>query len=301
MRLRPLVRLFDQIGAFEGGRGVHRHHHGHAVDGHRLVIGRSGAAAAAFVAGLGINQPGSEGLQLVDQNLGRQTCRVLHRKGSLLRQCFEGWLGGGDHRRGRAAVHDKMQQFGSGIVADRIHHPLALDDQAHVEIGDQDAFAFGERRHDVFALGRDDRGHAAAAQGLLQPASGRDGGDLLVGQPACGVDDEAAAFQRMVADRHFHLVGKDRPDHGARKLGDVDVLVLRHQGVAGERIVVLPAGQRAEAADGAVDHLQAGGVALAPDHPLVEGRGDLAALEDERAIGIEEQLGIVERCRGRAR
>lgn len=104
-----------------------------------------------------------------------------------------------------------MQQLGSGIMADRIHHPLAFDDQAHVEIGDQDAFAFCQRRRDVFAFGRDDRGHAAAAQGLLQAGVRRDGGDLPVGQPAGGIDHEAAAFQRMVADGDFHLVGKIGP------------------------------------------------------------------------------------------
>ena len=43
------VRLLDDVGAFEGRRGMHRHHHGHAVDGDRLVVGRAGAAAAALV------------------------------------------------------------------------------------------------------------------------------------------------------------------------------------------------------------------------------------------------------------
>ncbi len=194
-----------------------------------------------------------------------------------------------------------MQQFRAGIMADRIHHPLTLDDQAHVEVGDEDAFALGERRHDMLAFRRDDRGHAAAAQCLLQAGIRGDRGDLFTGQPAGGVDDEAAAFQCMMADGDFHLVGKDRSDHGAWKLGDMDILVLRHQGVAGQRIVMLPAGKRAEAADRAIDHLQAGGITLAPDHPLVERRGDLAALEDERAIGVEQQLRIVELIHGRAR
>ena len=36
-----------------------------------IVIGRAGAAAPAVAAGLGINEPNSEGLQLVDQLLGR--------------------------------------------------------------------------------------------------------------------------------------------------------------------------------------------------------------------------------------
>lgn len=189
-----------------------------------------------------------------------------------------------------------MQQFRPGIVADRIHHPLALDDQAHVEIGDQDAFAFGQWRNDMLAFRRDDRRHAAAAQCLLQSLIRSDRGDLLVRQPACGIDDETAAFERMMPDRHLHLVGKDRAHHRTRKLGDVDFFMLGHQRVAGQRIVVFPAGQRAKTADGAVDDLQAGRVALAPDHPLVKGRRDLAALEDQRSVGVEQKLGIVERA-----
>ena len=125
---------------------------------------------------------------------------------------------------------------------------------------------------------------------------GRDLGDLLLGEPAGGVDDEAAAFERVMADRHLDLVGEDRPDQRARKLRDMDFLVLRHQRVAGERIVVLPAGQRADAADGGVDHREAGAVALPPDHPLVEGRRDLAALEHQRAVGVEDELRVVERA-----
>src|SRR5580658_1275895 len=29
-------------------------------------------------------------------------------------------------------VEDEMQEFGTGVMADRIHHPLALDDETHV-------------------------------------------------------------------------------------------------------------------------------------------------------------------------
>ena len=56
-------------------------------------------------------------------------------------------------------------------MADRIHHALALDDQADVEVGDEHALAFGQRRREMAAFGRDDRGHAAAAQPALQQLS----------------------------------------------------------------------------------------------------------------------------------
>ncbi len=59
---------------------------------------------------------------------------------------------------------------------------------------------------------------------------------------------------------------------------------------------MFPAGQRTDAPDGGVDHLQAGAIALTPDHALVKGRRDLAALQNQRAIGVEDQLGVVERA-----
>jgi hypothetical protein len=194
----------------------------------------------------------------------------------------------------RPVVDGERQQLGPRVVADRIHHSLALGDQRHVEVGHHHAFAFGQRRRQVLALGRDDGRVAAAAQRLLQLRIGRDRADLLVGEPAGGVDDEAARFERVVADGHFHLLREDRPDQRAGKLRAVDLLVLRHQGVARERVVVLPAGQRTDAAHGGVDHLQARAVAHAPDHALVVGRRDLAALERERAVGVEHQLRVVE-------
>src|SRR6516165_5716797 len=100
----------------------------------------------------------------------------------------------------------------------------------------------------------------------------------------------------MVADRHLDLIGEDRPDHGARKLRHMDLFMLRHQREAGERIVVLPTRERAKAPDCGVDDLEARAVALPPDHPLMERRRDLAALEDEATVGIEDELRVVERA-----
>ncbi len=59
---------------------------------------------------------------------------------------------------------------------------------------------------------------------------------------------------------------------------------------------MLPAGKRADAPDRGVDDLKPGAVALAPDHPLMEGRRDLAALRGEPAVGVEHELRIVERA-----
>jgi hypothetical protein len=97
-------------------------------------------------------------------------------------------------------------------MADGIHHPLALDDQGKIEVGDENAFAFGQRRDEGATLGRDDRCHASPAQALLQGFVRRDRSDLRFGEPTRGVDDEAAALERVVADRHLDLLGEDRPD-----------------------------------------------------------------------------------------
>jgi hypothetical protein len=98
-----------------------------------------------------------------------------------------------------------------------------------------------------------------------------------------------------MADRHLDLLGEDRPDHRARKLRNMNLFVLRHEGVAGERVVVLPAGERSDAAGRGLDDREARAVALAPDHPLMKRWCDLAALENQPTVGIENQLRIVER------
>ena len=46
---------------------MHRHHHGHAVDRHGLVVRGPGAAAAARDAGLRVDQAQPDRLQLSDQ------------------------------------------------------------------------------------------------------------------------------------------------------------------------------------------------------------------------------------------
>lgn len=59
---------------------------------------------------------------------------------------------------------------------------------------------------------------------------------------------------------------------------------------------MLPACRGTHATDGSVDNLQAGAIALAPDHPFVIGRRDLATLEFQAAIRVEDQLSVIERA-----
>jgi len=97
-------------------------------------------------------------------------------------------------------------------VADTVHHALALDDQGHVEVGDQHALAVFQGWHQMAPFRADDRRATAAAQGFLHGWIGVNAVDLFVGQPAGGVHHEAAGFERVVAQRDLHLIRKDRAD-----------------------------------------------------------------------------------------
>lgn len=85
-----------------------------------------------------------------------------------------------------------------------------------------------------------------------------EGGDLFLGQPAGGIHDEAAGFQRVMAHGDPDLLAKDWADRAAGEMAGMDLCVLSHQGVLGQQIVMLPAGQGAHAAHGGVHDLQAG-------------------------------------------
>lgn len=141
---------------------------------------------------------------------------------------------------------------------------------------------------------RYNRGHASAAQRFLQSLVRGDRGDLRFRQPAGGIDDKAAAFKRVMAYRHFDLFGKYRADKRAGKLRDVDFFVLSHERIAGKRVVMFPAGQRADPANSCFYHLQTRTIALSPDHPFVERRCDLPPFQNQAAVGVENELRIIE-------
>ena len=98
----------------------------------------------------------------------------------------------------------------------------------------------------------------------------------------------------MVADRGVDLACHRLAEHGAGKVRAVDLLPRLHQGVARERHVVLPTDQRADAADGGIKGHQAAPVPPAPDHAFVVRGHDLAALANQRAVRVEDELGVVE-------
>ena len=69
-------------------------------------------------------------------------------------------------------IENEVEKLGARVVADRVHHPLALGDEGEVKIGDEQPLALGQRRCEMPAFRRDDRRHAAAAQGVLQAGIG---------------------------------------------------------------------------------------------------------------------------------
>ena len=73
-----------QVRRIEGAAGMHRDHDGGAVDDHRLVVGRAGAAAPAGRTLAGVRQAHAQRLQFGDQLLGRQIgIEGIHADGSL--------------------------------------------------------------------------------------------------------------------------------------------------------------------------------------------------------------------------
>src|SRR6185437_12473354 len=123
-----------------------------------------------------------------------------------------------------------------------------------------------------------------------------DPGLLIGGEPSGGVYDEAAGLQGVLADVDFGLLGEDVAPERPGIHGGVDLLAIGHQRVTGQRVVMLPARQLANASDGAVDRTQPGTVAPAPDHALMIGRSDFSPTLDQGAVSIEQQLCVIERA-----
>ena len=113
-------------------------------------------------------------------------------------------------------------------------------------------------------------------------------------EPGGGTHHKTAGLQGVVAHGDGGLFAEDRPHQGSGELGAVDLLPLGHQRKPRQGVVVLPAGQGADAPQLRAHHLQAGAIPLAPHHPLVVGGGELAPFKHHLAVGIDQQLGVVE-------
>ena len=73
----------------------------------------------------------------------------------------------------------------------------------------------------------------------------------------------------------------------------MDFFPLGHQGEAGQGVVVLPAGQAADATQVGGYHLEAGPIPLAPDHALVISRCNFATFKQQFPLVVDQQLGVV--------
>src|ERR1700739_429560 len=96
----------------------------------------------------------------------------------------------------------------------------------------------------------------------------------------------------MIAYLGFGLLSEQVAENGSGEHRRMDLLAVGDQRVAGERIVVLPTGQLADATHRAVDGSKSAAIALAPDYAFVIRGGDLAATLDQRSVGIEKQWSV---------
>src|SRR5215469_1786567 len=97
----------------------------------------------------------------------------------------------------------------------------------------------------------------------------------------------------MVTDGDRDLVGKNLSNHRSGKLRAMQFFETLHEREPSQWIVVFPTGERTDASHCAVHSAKAAAVALAPDDTLVVGRSDLAPLEDEGPVCIEDELCVV--------
>ena len=199
------------------------------------------------------------------------------------------------HVRGRGSVDQQTEQFRPAVVAARVHQLLAPVDQREIEIGDHCGLTRSDRVAYKRAIRRHDRSEATARDRTYLAACIFDDLRLPVGvQPGRCVDDETPGLHRMLPDVDFHRLGKPLAEDRAGIHGRMNLLTVGHHRVARERVVVLKTGQLADAANLAVDRAQARPVTLPPNHALVVGRRYLAATLDQGAIGVEQQLRVVE-------
>ena len=123
-----------------------------------------------------------------------------------------------------------------------IHHSLTLSNQREIQIRDRHSLTLRNRRTEDISFRANNRRKTTAAQSFLQFVISGNLTHLFGRKPACGIDHKTACFQRMMTDRHFHLICKNLPHHRARKLRAMDLLVLYHQRESSQGVVMLPAG-----------------------------------------------------------
>src|SRR4030088_41186 len=97
-----------------------------------------------------------------------------------------------------------------------------------------------------------------------------------------------------MAHGHFHPLRENRAHQRAGILSAVDFLVLRHQRVPSQRVVVLPACKRADTTNRCFHDLETAAVTLAPNHALMIGGCDLASLQRYPSVSIEDELSVEE-------
>ncbi|PYT37256.1 MAG: hypothetical protein DMF52_03620 [Acidobacteria bacterium] len=193
----------------------------------------------------------------------------------------------------RAADRWIAKHLRTAVVSGDVEGHALLGDFPEVEVGDENLFPVEHRARQNRAVRRDDARPSGADQGvgpaldlgrkLQVPGKVAGRGDRARGQ------DEAAPLEGVMAAGDQIHVANGRP------VGDVDLLGRLVHRLPGQRHPVLPADERADPAGGGRDGLQTAPVALTPDQPLGVGRYQLSVAAQDRPVGSDEQIRVVER------
>lgn len=186
-------------------------------------------------------------------------------------------------------VVDKVQQFRARIVADAVHHAVAFGGQFHIQISIQNAFAFGQRWHNMTAFGRHHAGHTNIGQTLLQLRVIANRADLIFGQSAGCIDHVTSRFWRMET---LICLPNMNPRSELANLGDVYLFVLRHQRIAGQGLCC---SRHGSAPNGCFNHVQTCAIALVPDDAFLIGGRDLAPFQGNPPVSIKHDLCVLKR------
>ena len=114
-------------------------------------------------------------------------------------------------------------------------------------------------------------------------------GDVVLAHGLAAADDDRASFLGDVTHRREpRLAPIPRRRH-------VDLRAPRGERVAGQRHVVLPADQPADAAERKRVDREVAAVSAPPDQPLAAGRNQLAVLPEDGAVGTDVEQRVEER------
>src|SRR5919108_1564598 len=187
----------------------------------------------------------------------------------------------------------ETQDVGAVVMPGRVEALTFGVEACGIELRVEDAFLVVERPREVRAPGREDRASAAAddVHPVEQPVEREVIGIAARALEVRGRDHERARLPWDVDERRLPRVAV------VGRGSDVELDARFIERKPGERHVVLPADQPAEAPERRLDCSEPTAVARAPDEPLVVGRHELAVPEGKAAVRRVVEERVVEGAR----